>query len=111
MPTRRSFMKSIGAAGAVAALASYRDGGVERIMAASRSVRGTSPQDVAMNEDYWREIQQAFTVDPSALAVVREVRDKFVNTVSPPVSTFVVVRRLVRPEWLIEAEAVAVVPE
>lgn len=50
------------------------------------------------------------TVDPSELVAVREVRDRFVNTANPPVSTFVVVRRLVRPEWLIEIEAVAVVP-
>jgi enamine deaminase RidA (YjgF/YER057c/UK114 family) len=42
--------------------------------------------------------------------VVREIRDTYVNTSAPPASTFVVVRRLVRPEWLIEVEAVAVVP-
>jgi len=44
------------------------------------------------------------------LPVVREIRDTYVNTSAPPASTFVVVRRLVRPEWLIEVEAVAVVP-
>jgi len=49
------------------------------------------------------------TVDPSLIPQVREVRDKYVNTKSPPTSTFVVVRRLVRPEGLIEVEAVAVV--
>ena len=49
------------------------------------------------------------SVDPSAITQVREVRDKYVNTQSPPASTFVVVRRLVRPELLIEVEAVAVV--
>ena len=49
------------------------------------------------------------SVDPSAIVQVREIRDKFVNTQSPPTSTFVVVRRLVRPEWLLEVEAVAVV--
>ena len=43
------------------------------------------------------------------LPEVREIRDAHVNTGAPPVSTFVVVRRLVRPEWLIEVEAVAVV--
>jgi enamine deaminase RidA (YjgF/YER057c/UK114 family) len=37
------------------------------------------------------------------------VRDRFVNTKTPPTSTFVVVKRLVRPEWLIEVEAVAAV--
>ena len=49
------------------------------------------------------------SVDPSAITQVREIRDKYVNTQNPPTSTFVVVRRLVRPEWLIEVEAVAVV--
>ena len=44
------------------------------------------------------------------LPVVCEIRDTYVNTSAPPASTFVVVRRLVRPEWLIEVEAVAVVP-
>lgn len=51
----------------------------------------------------------AENVDPSQLPVVRDIRDKYVNTASPPVSTFVVVKRLVRPEWLIEVEAVAVI--
>lgn len=51
----------------------------------------------------------AESVDPAQIAVVREIRDKFVDTAHPPTSTFVVVKRLVRPEWLIEVEAVAVV--
>src|SRR5258708_39124797 len=33
-------------------------------------------------------------VDPSQLPVVREVRDKYVNTANPPTSTFVVVKRV-----------------
>jgi enamine deaminase RidA (YjgF/YER057c/UK114 family) len=49
------------------------------------------------------------SVDPAQMAVAREVRDKYVNTANPPTSTFVYVSRLVRPEWLIEVEAVAVV--
>lgn len=48
-------------------------------------------------------------VDPSLIPQILKVRDQFVNTKNPPVSTFVVVKRLVRPEWLIEVEAVAVV--
>jgi enamine deaminase RidA (YjgF/YER057c/UK114 family) len=51
----------------------------------------------------------AESVDPAQLPVLREIRDKYVNTATPPASTFVVVKRLVRPEWLIEVEAVAVV--
>jgi enamine deaminase RidA (YjgF/YER057c/UK114 family) len=48
-------------------------------------------------------------VDPSLIPQILKVRDRFVDTKTPPVSTFVVVKRLVRPEWLIEVEAVAVV--
>ncbi len=51
----------------------------------------------------------AESVDPAQIPAVREIRDKYVNTANPPTSTFVVVKRLVRPEWLIEVEAVAVV--
>jgi 2-iminobutanoate/2-iminopropanoate deaminase len=48
-------------------------------------------------------------VDPSLVPQLLRVRDQFINTNNPPASTFVVVKRLVRPEWLIEIEAVAVV--
>jgi enamine deaminase RidA (YjgF/YER057c/UK114 family) len=51
----------------------------------------------------------AESVDPNLLPATREIRDKYVNTANPPTSTFVVVKRLVRPEWLIEVDAVAVV--
>jgi enamine deaminase RidA (YjgF/YER057c/UK114 family) len=51
----------------------------------------------------------AETVDASQIPLVREIRDKYVDVANPPTSTFVVVKRLVRPEWLIEVEAVAVV--
>jgi enamine deaminase RidA (YjgF/YER057c/UK114 family) len=47
------------------------------------------------------------TVDPSLIPEMLKMRDRFVNTQTPPVSTFVVVKRLVRPEWLIDVEAVA----
>ena len=49
------------------------------------------------------------SVDSAEIPALREIRDRFVNTANPPTSTFVVVKRLVRPEWLIEIEAVAVV--
>jgi uncharacterized protein len=47
-------------------------------------------------------------VNGDPLSVFREIRDRFVNVKRPPVSTFVFVSRLVRPEWLIEIEATAV---
>jgi len=51
----------------VAALAAYREGGIDRILAASRDAMGSSPDEVARSEDFWREIQQAFTVDRSLI--------------------------------------------
>lgn len=61
MWTRRRFLERVGAGfGAVATL---RAGGIERVFAAGQAVRGRSPQEVAADEDYWAEIQQAFTVD------------------------------------------------
>ena len=50
-----------------------------------------------------------YLVDVSQLPVVREVRDRYVNTLRPPASTAVEVRRLFRDELLIEVEAVAVI--
>src|SRR5262252_4201045 len=67
MFTRRSFLRSVGSAATVAGLASLREGGIERILAASRSAAGISADTMAADEDYWREIQQAFTVDRSLI--------------------------------------------
>ena len=51
----------------------------------------------------------AESVDPTQMAALREVRDRYINTANPPTSTFVVVKRLARLEYLVEVEAVAVV--
>jgi reactive intermediate/imine deaminase len=52
-----------------------------------------------------------FTVDIEQIPAIREVRDRYVNTQQPPASTAVEVRRLVREEFLVEIEAVAVMPD
>src|SRR5262245_56656013 len=67
MFTRRSFLRSVGSAATVTGLASLREGGIERILAASRSAASISADKMAADEDYWREIQQAFTVDRSLI--------------------------------------------
>lgn len=67
MFTRRNFLRSAGGATAIASLASIREGGIERILAATRSAGAISPDKVAADEDFWREIQQAFTVDRSLI--------------------------------------------
>jgi 2-iminobutanoate/2-iminopropanoate deaminase len=37
------------------------------------------------------------------------VRDRYINVAAPPVSTFVYVSRLVRPDWLFEMDAMAII--
>ena len=46
-----------------AAVAWLREGGLERVHAADRSAVGRLPEDVAADEDFWFQIQQAFTLD------------------------------------------------
>jgi enamine deaminase RidA (YjgF/YER057c/UK114 family) len=52
-----------------------------------------------------------YLTDASDLQALRETRDSYVNTENPPASTLVVVKQLVREEYLVEIEAVAVVGE
>src|SRR5512136_2286321 len=58
---RRTFMKSVGALGATALAFDPRS--LPRIDEASQSVAGRSPEEVAKDEFYWREIQLAFKLD------------------------------------------------
>ena len=50
-----------------------------------------------------------FVTDTAILPVVREVRDRYVDTARPPASTAVQVAALFRPGYLLEVEALAVV--
>lgn len=52
-----------------------------------------------------------YLTDASQIAAVRAVRDRFVDAAHPPASTAVEIRRLVREEFLLEVDAVGVVPE
>jgi 2-iminobutanoate/2-iminopropanoate deaminase len=49
-----------------------------------------------------------YLVDASGLQIVRDIRDTYVNRENPPASTLVVVKQLVRPELLVEIDAIAV---
>ncbi|MFC4425984.1 RidA family protein [Deinococcus navajonensis] len=51
-----------------------------------------------------------FLTNFADLPQMRAVRDEYVNTAAPPASSAVQVTALVRPELLIEVEAVAVAP-
>ena len=50
-----------------------------------------------------------FVVDVGELATIRRVRDEFIDATRPPTSSLVRVAGLVRPELLLEVEAVAAV--
>jgi enamine deaminase RidA (YjgF/YER057c/UK114 family) len=52
-----------------------------------------------------------YVVDTSALAIVRAVRDEFINIERPPTSSLVQVAGLFRPDLLIEVEAVAAIAD
>jgi enamine deaminase RidA (YjgF/YER057c/UK114 family) len=48
-----------------------------------------------------------YVTDARNLAVLREVRDQFVNSAAPPASTLAEVKGLFRPDVMLEVEAVA----
>jgi selenocysteine lyase/cysteine desulfurase len=63
MSTRRAFLGRLGLGTAAAAAATFRDGGLDRVLAAGQAVSGREAEEVAGDEDFWREVQGAFTVD------------------------------------------------
>src|SRR5258708_39916070 len=62
MWTRRSVLKLAGAATG-AALTVRNNYGIAEVAAATAAVENRSPDEVAADETYWREIQFAFTLD------------------------------------------------
>jgi 2-iminobutanoate/2-iminopropanoate deaminase len=52
-----------------------------------------------------------YLTDVSHRPILREVRERYLNNAAPPASTLVGVTALAFPEWLVEIEAVAMVPE
>jgi reactive intermediate/imine deaminase len=53
---------------------------------------------------------QFYLLDITQIQVVRDVRDSYINTQSPPASTAVEVRRLVRDAFLVEIDVIAALP-
>jgi enamine deaminase RidA (YjgF/YER057c/UK114 family) len=49
-----------------------------------------------------------YLVDAENLQIVRDIRDAYVNREHPPASTLVIVKQLVRPDLLVEVDAIAV---
>ena len=64
MNTRRDFLRSMFGTAAIS-IPALKDNGIERILSATAQLDDRLPEDVASDEDFWREIQQAFTVDRS----------------------------------------------
>ncbi len=62
MLTRRAFLNRTSAAGA-GALAAFNPRGLDRLFAATRAAAAVPVNDLARDETYWREVQQAFTLD------------------------------------------------
>lgn len=64
MSTRRNFLRSFASAGAAGVIAaSFNEKGIAHAIDSMRFVTGRTPDDIAMDEDFWLEIQRAFTVD------------------------------------------------
>lgn len=62
MLNRRTFLRTGGAAG-VAGLIAWQDAAQARVQAAAQKVSGRTPEDVAQDEWFWREVQLGFTLD------------------------------------------------
>ena len=74
----------------------------ENLKAALAAVGGAFEQVVKVN--------MYFTDIDTQLPIAREVRDRYVNTASPPASTAVQISKLARDGALYEVEAVALLP-
>ena len=61
MPTRRHFVESLVTAGA--AVPALTNDGLDRLRGLARRLTGRAPADVARDEDFWLQVQQAFTLD------------------------------------------------
>ncbi len=88
MITRRTFLQSTGALGATAF--ALKTTSLEAIRDASSSVAAQAPVDVAKDESYWGQIQQAFELDRtlvnlntghhcSSPKVVRDAVDRYLD--------------------------------
>src|SRR5688572_33062805 len=62
---RRSFLRMTGAVGATALV--LNDNSIELVAQASRALGNRTPDDVAADEGYWRDVQNAFTLDRSLI--------------------------------------------
>lgn len=62
-------------------------------------------------EDIVKMTTYVVNYKPSDIDIVREVRKGYLSKENPPASTLVGVQALAHPEYMIEIEAIAVIPE
>jgi selenocysteine lyase/cysteine desulfurase len=61
MPTRRHFIESMVTVGAT--VPALTNDGLDQLRRVASGVTGRAPADVARDEDFWLQVQQAFTLD------------------------------------------------
>ncbi len=89
--TRRNFLSRVGKGVGFAAIASSTIGALlDNLHAATKQIEHLSPEQAAMNEDFWFEIQQSFSV-------TRGITNLNNGGVSP--SPRIVTEALVRYQW------------
>jgi selenocysteine lyase/cysteine desulfurase len=65
---RRSFLESVGKGlGLATATTLFGAMSIERVEAQTRRVAGLSPEDIAKDEFFWKEVQQAFSISRSLI--------------------------------------------
>lgn len=60
---RRDFLRTAAMAGGAFFFAGFRDDAQERALGMERRAGGRSPEELASDEDFWFDVQQAFTID------------------------------------------------
>jgi isopenicillin-N epimerase len=66
---RRSFLRLVSAAGAAGAVLSFPPVAISRVSAVARHLNGLAPEEVAKDEDFWVQVQQAFDLDSRYIAL------------------------------------------
>jgi len=65
---RRDFVKKItGIGGLITATAIFSRANIERVKEYSQKLKDKTPEEVAMDEDFWFEVQNSFTIDRSII--------------------------------------------
>ena len=60
---RRSFLKTVGGGiGATSLSTIFEPAAMKGVEAATAAVAASTPEEIAQDESYWREIQQAFSI-------------------------------------------------